>query len=348
MTASRRYLQIFLHISACVIFLLLPVIFSPDFDFSLRFMGVLPFQKDFLFYVLLILFFYLNIYYFLPQFYFRRRYLLYAIIVILAYAFMVWLPWALLPEHFPKRHFRPHPDMHHGRPKPMFGFWFFFFREHFYQFGLVMIISLLVKVNARWKQSEKEKINAELSFLKAQVNPHFLFNTLNSIYSLALEKSDKTAYAVVKLSGMMRYVISDANKETVSLNKELAYITDYIDLQKMRSGADVRLSYTVEGDASGKVIAPLLLIPFIENAFKHGINAEDDSDIVIRIITKEKALEMQVRNKKVSQSGALSEKSGLGIENTRSRLQLIYPFNHQLVIKDLEYEFSVYLTIDFS
>ena len=131
----------------------------------------------------------------------------------------------------------------------------------------------MLKINSRLKLAEKEKVNAELSYLKAQINPHFLFNTLNSIYSLAIEKSDYTATAVVKLSSMMRYVITDASHKFVPLEKEINYISNYIELQKLRIDSSIKLMYTVTGDISDKKIAPLVLISFIENAFKYGVNA---------------------------------------------------------------------------
>jgi hypothetical protein len=339
---KRKFLPVFLHIGACMFFLSLPVFFSPDFDFSFRLVNIRPFQKDFLTYVLLVLFFYLNVYIFLPEFFFRRRYFLFVLMIIVSYLLVVLLPWGIIPSqdfsHFHKQ------GAHSGPPREHFR-WIRYFKQHFFQFALVFIFSMLLKIIDRWKQSEKEKMNAELAFLKAQINPHFLFNTLNSIYALALGKSDKTAYAVVKLSGMMRYVISDANRDLVPLEKELGYIGDYIELQKMRSGEDLNLQYVSDGDTAGLMIAPLMLIPFIENAFKHGVNTEEDTDIRISIVIKGSELVLAVSNRKVSKAHHGEDKSGLGIENTRSRLQLVYPFRHELSITDNEKDFIVYLKL---
>jgi LytS/YehU family sensor histidine kinase len=185
---------------------------------------------------------------------------------------------------------------------------------------------------------------SELSFLKAQINPHFLFNTLNSIYSLAIQRSDATPDAVVKLSGMMRYVLQDAQYETVSLQSEVNYIKDYIELQKLRLDKSVKLIFTQEGDLTGKKIAPLILISFIENAFKYGVNSEEDSEIVIRI-KSEKEFSLFVKNNKVRSYSSDEPNTGLGIKNTRKRLELLYPGLHTLEISDNEKEFSVNLVI---
>ncbi|HRD40256.1 MAG TPA: sensor histidine kinase, partial [Bacteroidia bacterium] len=185
----------------------------------------------------------------------------------------------------------------------------------------------------------------ELSYLKAQINPHFLFNTLNSIYSLAIQKSDETANAVVKLSGMMRYVLTESQNEFVSLQKELDYINNYIELQKTRLDSTIKLHYTITGTTTGKAIAPLILIPFIENAFKYGVNAEENSEITIEISVNEAAINLFVKNNKVSIRPDPENRSGLGIENTKSRLLLLYPGKHYLNIDDNSASFSVSLSI---
>ena len=219
--------------------------------------------------------------------------------------------------------------------------------EHLFQFSIVLVLSALIRTNNRLKQTEKEKVNAELSYLKAQINPHFLFNTLNSIYSSAIEENaDNTASAVVKLSGMMRYVISEAHNDYVPLEKEINYISDYIDLQKIRLGNTVNLQYHVTGNSTGKNIAPLVLISFIENAFKHGVNPEEKSNIAIDIAINENILQMLVTNTKVKTVNASTLKNNIGLDNTRNRLQLLYPFRHELAITEDEKEFIVLLKIN--
>lgn len=213
-------------------------------------------------------------------------------------------------------------------------------------FLAVIFFSLMLKINNRLKQAEREKLKAELSYFKAQINPHFLFNTLNSIYSLAIQKADNTADAIVKLSGMMRYVLSDASFDFVPLEKEVNYITDYIDLQRIRFGDTVKIDYHTCEDATGKSIAPLILIPFIENAFKFGVNPEEDSVITVNMSLTDSEFHMHVFNYKVHRKEEEGSQSGLGISNASQRLNLIYPEKHKLNIMESDTMFKVDLYIN--
>jgi sensor histidine kinase YesM len=194
-------------------------------------------------------------------------------------------------------------------------------------------------------RAEEEKLHAQLAYLKTQINPHFLFNILNSIYALALERSDRTAGAIVKLSSMMRYVLLEAGRDRVLLEQEIIYLTDYVGLQKTRFEDSLELEFEITGHPEGKTIAPLLLIPFIENAFKHGVNPEQPSAILIRIDIRETEIRLQVNNKKVDVKPQLPGPAGLGINNTRQRLGILYPGRHTLTITDETTDFQVLLTL---
>lgn len=211
-------------------------------------------------------------------------------------------------------------------------------------FIFVILFSLVIKTRNKLRSAEKEKLNAELSYLKAQINPHFLFNTLNSIYSLTIEKSDYAPTAVVKLSGMMRYVLTESSVDFVSLEKEINYIRDYVDLQKLRVGNTAEVRFDVTGDFIGNRIAPLILISFIENAFKHGVNPEQKSSIVIEIKVSGKKLHLIVRNNKVNLNSDLSNQ--VGLENTINRLDLIYPSKYTIHFRDKDNEYSVELILE--
>lgn len=332
-----------LHVAGCIVFMALPILYSPDFMGNRGpLFSIPPFQRDFLAYILLLGTFYLHHYVLLPRFYFRKNYLLY--VMLLIFLFMVI---SIIPEMiFVRRPQMPQgvqPRFSHDiRPGPLFHFSREFF-HYFFEFLIVIVLSLLIKTRERWKKAEKDRVEAELSYLKAQMNPHFLFNTLNSIYALALEKSDETPTAVVKLSGMMRYVITEANENFVSLDKEINYISDYIAMQRLRLGQTVKLNYKVNGIAAGKSIAPLVLIPFVENAFKYGVNAEENSDIEINIEISSAGLQMKVSNNKVNTNVDAGKRSGLGIQTTRSRLQLLYAKKHQLNISEHDNKFVVLL-----
>jgi hypothetical protein len=341
----KKKQNILIHILGSLIFLSLPILFSPDFNEQNSIIDILtsrPFQRPFAATCLLLTFFYANYYVFIPKLYIPKKYVLFSVVILVSFLIVLFVPELFIigkkmgpPQHAP--HY-PGPP-----PKKPFGL---LVNHNLFQFIGVFAFSLLLKIRERLKQTEAEKTNAELSYLKAQINPHFLFNTLNSIYSLAILKSDKTADALVKLSDMMRYVLNDSNANFTALEKELNYIANYIELQRMRLTPNVKLNYSCEGNVFDKKIAPLVLIPFIENAFKHGVNSEEDSDIDVKINITNTELRLIVKNKCVTTNNNTLNKSGLGIENTKQRLNLLYPENHSLDISEIENYYIVDLTLN--
>lgn len=231
-------------------------------------------------------------------------------------------------------------------PMPMHHHFFNLFEisHHVFLFFAIVFLSLAIYINNKLKQAVRGKVTAELAYLKSQINPHFLFNTLNSIYSLAIQKSDDTPEAIVKLSGLMRYVLTDATEDVVPVEKEIIYIKNYIELQKIRLGNTATVQLEITDDNSGNSITPLLLIPFIENAFHHGVNPEENSTISILLRINKSVLHLTVFNLKVKKASP-SQSTGLGIENARMRLQLLYPDKHQLNIISNHTEYQVDLTI---
>ena len=177
---------------------------------------------------------------------------------------------------------------------------------------------------------QKEKIAAERSMLQAQVSPHFLFNSLNNIYSMVYHQSEHSLLAIQKLSGMMRYMTTESSRELVSLSREVEYIEDYIQLQHYRNNHTM-VNFFVTGEAANKYIAPLLLIAFVENAFKHGIIAEPAAPINIQLQIGENSLQFSVSN--TINHDAKDTVSGIGLNNIRNRLLLQYPGQHLLNIK---------------
>jgi LytS/YehU family sensor histidine kinase len=173
-----------------------------------------------------------------------------------------------------------------------------------------------------------------------------LFNTLNNIYATALDTSPKSADMVEKLSAMMRYTMRETHKDFVMLEDEINYNNNYIELQKVRLDNSVKIEYNSVNDFASLQIAPMLLIPFIENAFKHGINPEQESHIKINIALQENKLHMVVLNNKVSTQQETTEQSGLGIKNAKNRLELIYPSKHLLTINESDKHFEVSLYIN--
>lgn len=204
-------------------------------------------------------------------------------------------------------------------------------------FFLIVITDNAVRksrhIEKRAIQAEADRVNAELAFLKAQINPHFLFNTLNNIYSLAVTKSDKTPDAVMKLSNIMRYVTDEANETMVPLEYETDCITDYISLQKLRLGENFPVEFWVNGNAANKTIPPLSLMTFVENAFKHGVSNHEQSSIVFKIELLDKYIHFFAQNKLFS-TARNTERNGIGIENTKKRLNVLYAEKHVLNIEE--------------
>lgn len=354
MEKINRTRQVFLHILACVAFLALPVVSSPSLGFDSIFSDT-HVVKDIFSCALTIIFFYINFYFLIPRYYFTKRYFFFGLFVFLGFVIITAIPNIIFQANYPaappndfNHHFhgpfRGMPPPHHHDIGPL-NIIFFHISHNLIRFMLVFFISLMMKINMRYKAVQKEKVTSELSYLKSQINPHFLFNTLNGIYSLAVKKSEKTPDAIVALSGMMRYVLNEANNELVPLEKEIDYIQSYIDLQQNRFGSTLDLSLSIEGLESGYKIAPLILISFIENAFKYGVNPEEHSRISIVINQYAGELMFRVTNNKVSVRSEEVSQTGIGLENTLARLQLLYPAQHDISITDNDHEYIVFLIL---
>lgn len=195
---------------------------------------------------------------------------------------------------------------------------------------------------------ESQKTASELKALRAQIHPHFLFNSLNTIYSEALKKSEKAPGLILKLSDMLRYVVDKMDVDKVSLDKEVEYLTHFVDLHKERLNEPGKVSFITEGDFKKAEIAPLLLITFIENCFKHGDLTEEGAVISIELKLSGKELKLSCKNSVYKDKMADRSEPGTGINNAKRRLELVYPGHHDLQIKDTEdcYELLLTLTLD--
>jgi two-component system, LytTR family, sensor kinase len=206
----------------------------------------------------------------------------------------------------------------------------------------VFAISTAIRITNEWfraekqkKEMENEKLNSELAFLKSQVNPHFLFNILNNICSLARKKSDDTENAIIKLSQLMRYMLYESKDEKVSLEKEVEYLQNYIELQRLRISETVIINFVVKGRPETRMIEPMLLIPFVENAFKHGVSYLEQSKIDILLEIANGDLHFQVENNMVRKNGdPVQQESGIGLKNVLRRMELLYPGQHSIRITD--------------
>jgi len=187
------------------------------------------------------------------------------------------------------------------------------------------------QTDRRNKMIEADRMQTELSFLHSQINPHFLFNTLNSIYSLALMRSELTADAVMKLSSLMRYILQDVQSEKVPLEMEIQCIQNYVELQKIRLNSNVDLQLVITGDFSSYQIPPLILIPFIENTFKYGTSTHESTAITIEIEIDQNVFHLKTTNN-IFVIREKSESFGIGFRNSERRLNLVYPEKHEIAI----------------
>jgi len=335
--------QLVLHTIGSIIFLSIPIFFSPDFDSWSVLFSIVPFKRNFLCYILLLIFFYFNYFYLIPRFYFTKKRIVFFCIIVFCYLFIAYVPSLIIPMDF--HHFSK-PDMDFPMPRmPHRNFIRPFEGDSVIQFLLIFALSFLLKINDQLTNMQSEKLKAEVSYLKAQINPHFLFNTLNSLYALTIEKSNEAPKAVLKLSNMMRYVVTESTQDFVSMEKEIGYIKDYIDLQLLRMDENTQFSFEIKGNPAGKCISPLILIPFIENAFKYGLNPEENSGISIFIDIREDELYLETANNIVSINIPDEEKTEKGTENTKKRLSYLYPKKHKILIFDTPETFQVKLTI---
>ncbi len=220
----------------------------------------------------------------------------------------------------------------------------------------VIALAIVGKWFKYWYREQKtnqllaeEKLQAELNFLKAQVHPHFLFNTLNNLYALTLKSSKEAPEVVLKLSELLNYMLYECSADTVSLEKEVRLVEDYIDLEKIRYGERLNVSLNLYNEISGVKIAPLMILPFVENAFKHGVSEElDDSWVSIDLSNKDGNLTLKVENSKSTQESEediFDYKKGIGLKNVKRRLEILYPEQYQLDIHESAESFLVVLKL---
>jgi hypothetical protein len=337
MNNSTRFFLI--NFLGCLAFLSLPVFSSPDFGMGWELIYITPFQKSFVRFVILLGIFYASYYYFIPKLYFNSKKVIFVLALLGSYGILIGLTELLFGDN---AHMPP-PGDHFGPPPPHP---LFFDSQMLIPFLLVIALAFLIKINSRMNEIHDEKLSAEVSYLKAQINPHFLFNTLNSLYALTLQKSNEAPNAVLKLSGIMRYVVTESSQDFVTLDKEINYIKDYIELQKLRLDNSVMLTFDIHGTTTGRAIAPLILIPFIENAFKYGINPDKDSYIKIAIEIQNQSLSMSVKNSIVASEIDEGFKTEEGLKNTQKRLDLIYSGKYDLEVIEDGKEYGVNLRIE--
>jgi two-component system, LytTR family, sensor kinase len=334
-----------IHITAWVIFFSIPVLFfspqHPDETQDLKFQYQM-FLKFLTSNILLISVFYTNAHIIIPRLLFKKKYFLYGLTLVLLFIGFISYCTFIFPPR-PEPFFRP--KQHFFHPEQL---------NAIYLFILVVFISGAIRVLQEWLNIEKknrlmeaERLQSELSFLHAQINPHFLFNTLNSIYGLALIRSEFTADAVMRLSSLMRYILQDIGKEIVFLEDEIESIQNYVELQKMRLSTTVDINLIISGNSSNKQIPPIILLGFVENAFKYGTSSHERTAIDLEIEITGNTLRFKTKNK-IFPGRERNESFGIGTRNSERRLQLMYPNRHTFSIINNGQTYQLYLTIQLS
>jgi sensor histidine kinase YesM len=289
-------------------------------------------------------FFYLNTEILLPKLLRAKGVIIYLLTLIGAIVFMLWIHEELF--HWAYSHF--FPGNHSGGGARRGALMRMIFQLLFYAaIGTsYRLISDRMKEDEQVKEQENERLKSELSFLRSQISPHFMFNVLNSVVSLSRRKPEMVEPVVVKLSELMRYMIYETNDSIVPISKELAYLESYIDLQKIRFGDDIQIDFKHELGPKSSQIEPMLLIPFVENAFKHGVGFIENPTIEIELKDSATELYFKVANKKGASINEIKdESSGIGLANVKRRLELLYPTNHRLEVLDSGSDFIISLTI---
>lgn len=355
---NKRSIKISVHILCWLFFICLVAAFLQNGNMNNQSWLQVAFSLPFLLFICFYAFiFYVNVYMLIPQFFLKKNYLAFGILAVglLVLTFYV-KPFEQVmqqtrgsairdqrPPGIEQRNMPPPQRPDPGSPPPgqrtmpqkqgqridILSLILFF---------MAMAGSSVIVLSKQWRMAEKnkalaeaQKANAELAFLKAQISPHFLFNVLNNIYALVITKNEDAASGILRLSNIMRYVTDDARADFVPVEKEIACINDFIALQKLRSGKNTSVNYTVTGAYGNVTVAPLILMAFVENTFKHGLSNNIPSAINIDISINESSIHLKTENTVFNKKSS-ERRDGVGLQNVVQRLELLYPGKHQLHI----------------
>ncbi|MFC6100926.1 sensor histidine kinase [Olivibacter domesticus] len=333
---SLKTIFIGIHIVIWGIVLFLPYYISSPPDFNI---GPVPGLFFTLTGVVHVFIFYTNAYYLYPKFLNLKWWWFYFITVIALLVLSFQMKHAMLINWFPT--VAKNVSLYKFIYPPSIGI---FIASFIYR-------KVVNKINQEksLKEQRAEKLASELKFLRSQINPHFLFNVLTNLVSLARKKSDKLEASLLMLSDLMRYMLYDSQNRKVFLQQEIEYLNSYIALQKLRFGDAVNIKYTIHRNEEIKKhqIEPMLLIPFVENAFKHGVGWIDAPQINIMLIVKDDVLTFEVSNQYDAELDINKDKdSGIGLTNVKTRLELLYSKHYNLEIKDKDNLFRIILILD--
>jgi len=301
-----------------------------------------------------IIYYYLVAYWLIPLFLFRKQYLKF-VLSMLGFMFIITLASRLVDIFIANPYIlKNYPvddwDMKDFAKRPFLYkiTSLLYFTNALKAVNMVIWVALGIKFFKMWYERKQAALQAELNALKGQIHPHFLFNTLNNLYALTLNKSNEAPKVVLGLSDMLRYMLYECNTEEVPLTKEIMMLQYYVNLEKLRYEDRLDLTFNVQGDMDAKLIAPLLMLPFVENAFKHGVSEQiGQSWVNISVNVTDSGLRLKVSNSKAEALPHDTDKhyGHIGLQNVRKRLELLYPEDHQLKVMDDEDTFLIVLDL---
>ncbi len=290
---------------------------------------------------------YLTVYFLLPRFLYRKKYFIFGTLFIISAVGLILIQRAIL-------WYISYPLFFNTVPaSPFFRLnWLSSFTNVYMATFLLTVIKLVKQrfsEQERLQSLKKAQVEAELKFLKAQVHPHFLFNTLNNLYALTLDKSDSASEVVLKLSDLLNYMLYECNEDTILLSKEISLIENFLALESIRYGNSLSVKLNVDGETAGKKIAPMLLLPFVENAFKHGVSkVSRNAKVGINLEVSGSDLQFIVVNSKplLVEKDEAGYTEGIGLKNVKRRLELLYPDHYHFSIIEEDQEFKIKLNLD--
>jgi len=335
---SGKYAVIFIHAAVWLLIFLIPILLrdAPEKKSHMAYYAGWQFH-NLINIVSWIALFYLNAYWLIPKFFFPRKFWQYITLVVLVLIFLFLLNYSSYRILVPQGRYT------------LAGFWRFYLIPCLFVLATSTVYTMVydrLKMDKAAAQRETLNLKTELDFLRSQISPHFMFNMLNNMVSLARKKSDLLEVSLINLSSMLRYMLYESASDSVPLTKEIEYIESYIDLQKQRFENQVKVTAVFDNGNDNYCIAPMLLIVFVENAFKYGVGVDEGSVIDIRLRTEKGILTFEVRNRFSEEDRHEGEEHPrIGLNNLQRRLNLLYPDKHTLSLNSSGGWFTVLLQL---
>lgn len=341
---------IVLHILFVVIFLSIPIFSSPDFDFDFSLFKIPPFIRSFTSYVFGVIIFYTNLYLIMPRFYIGHVNIKYILILVGGYLLIVFGEEWLIPHNEGFRDLNVSPERVMGRGMPRHFAMMNWFSPLF-PYSAAVLMSHYVSLSNKKRKIELDKYRSDLQNLRYQLQPHFLFNSLNNIYSISITEPEKTPEYIVKLSDILRYITAIESTEKVKVEDEIKFCEQYIDWQKLRYESlseNWKIIFPEKEAMKDLKIVPIITLPLIENVFKYGVDPSNDSPIEIVFRIENGLLQFFTRNfiYKRDHENPLLYSQQIGLEKTKEKLDLLYEDNYQLETESINGEFLLKLELN--